>query len=83
MIKVKYTRNTSRKQGENGIVSPIDIVYLETCYEGLLERVKRIEAKIEEKQINEWKVAKVVFVVIGALGVLVGIIFTIFNYLMQ
>jgi hypothetical protein len=60
-------------------VASVNDAILATHIETLSESIKRIEDRL----LTKWDVAKIVFTIIGALGVITGLILTIIKFLSQ
>jgi hypothetical protein len=58
-------------------ISSVNDAILATNIESLSESIKRIE----EKLLTKWDVAKIFFQIIAGLGIIIGLIFGIMNYI--
>lgn len=72
----KVKNRVPRCQAHSVLDLQADLVKLDARVSNL----EKHQDKLETKQIDEWKVVKIVFVVFGGIGVVVGIIFAIINY---
>lgn len=60
-------------------IASINDAILATNIETLSESIKRIEDKL----LTKWDVAKIIFQILGGLGILIGIIFAIINFVLK
>ena len=60
-------------------VASVNDAIFATSLEALAESVRRIE----EKMLSKWDVAKIVFIIIGALGALLGVALAILRFVAQ
>jgi len=79
MVGLKGKNKSNRTWGNPLVDLQVDLVNLDTRVRTLQKRID----KMEDKQINEWKVVKIVFAILSALGVIIGMIFAILNYVIN
>ncbi|MFX0141398.1 MAG: hypothetical protein ACFFDN_47610 [Candidatus Hodarchaeota archaeon] len=60
-------------------IASVNDAILGTTVETLSESIKRIE----EKLLTKWDVAKIVFQILSGLGILIGIVFAIINFILK
>ena len=75
-IRLKEIEKKFPKESTLEKIASINDAILATNIETLSESIKRIEDKL----LTEWDVAKIVFQILGGLGILVGMIFAIIKF---
>lgn len=75
--RIEEIENRFPKEATLEKIASVNDAILATKVEALSDSIKRIEDKL----LTKWGVAKVVFAILAALGVLVGIVFAIVNYI--
>ncbi len=73
---VEEIENRFPKEATLEKIASVNDAILATKFEALSESIKRIEDKL----LTKWDVAKVIFQILAALGVLIGVIFAILQY---
>ena len=74
--RVEEIENRFPKEATLEKIASVNDAILATNVEALSESIKRIEDKL----LTKWDIAKVVFQILAALGVLIGVIFAILQY---
>lgn len=75
-IRLKEIEKKFPKESTLEKIASINDAILATNIETLSESIKRIEDKL----LTKWDVAKIIFQILGGLGILIGIIFAIIKF---